>query len=73
MNENEVKKLYTALINKGFSANDIGDESTFVTKMGDQNARKQFYDAISKTSFRIGDYDTFEKRLTSSDSPLSQE
>lgn len=73
MNENEVKKLYTALINKGFSANDIGDENTFVTKMGDQNARKQFYDAILKTSFRIGDYDTFEKRLTSSDSPLSQE
>lgn len=83
MNENEVKKLYTALINKGFSANDIGDENTFVAKMGDQNARKQFYDAISKTSFRIGDYDTFEKRLTSSeqveqpaltpDSPLSQE
>lgn len=74
MNENEVKKLYTALINKGFSANDIGDENTFVTKMGDQNARKQFYDAISKTSFKIGDYDTFEKRLTStSDSPLSQE
>lgn len=73
MNENEVKKLYTALINKGFSANDIGDENTFVTKMGDQNVRKQFYDAISKTSFKIGDYDTFEKRLTSSDSPLSQE
>ena len=74
MNENEVKKLYTALINKGFSANDIGDENTFVAKMGDQNARKQFYDAISKTSFKIGDYDTFEKRLTStSDSPLSQE
>ena len=66
MNENEVKKLYTALINKGFSANDIGDENTFVAKMGDQNARKQFYDAISKTSFKIGDYDTFEKRLTSS-------
>lgn len=74
MNENEVKKLYTALINKGFSANDIGDENTFVAKMGDQNVRKQFYDAISKTSFKIGDYDTFEKRLTStSDSPLSQE
>lgn len=83
MNENEVKKLYTALIDKGFSANDIGDENTFVAKMGDPNSRKQFYDAISKTSFKIGDYDTFEKRLTSSvqveqpastpDSPLSKE
>ncbi len=62
---NEIKKLYTALIDKGYSTNDIGDEATFGTKMSDKNSRKELYDYVSsKGDFRIGDYDTYEKRLS---------
>lgn len=67
MNESEVKKLYNALLSKGYSTEDLGDEGTFETKMGDKNSRKELYDWVSsKGNFRIGDYDTYESRLTSS-------
>ena len=69
MNESEVKKLYNALLSKGYSTEDLGDEGTFETKMGDKNSRNELYDWVSsKGNFRIGDYDTYESRLTSSDS-----
>ena len=67
MNDKEVKKLYTALLGKGYSTNDLGDEDTFRTKMSDKESRKQLYDWVSsKGNFRLGDYDTYESRLTSS-------
>ncbi|MFI3285909.1 MAG: hypothetical protein R3Y08_04575 [Rikenellaceae bacterium] len=62
MNE-EVKKLYTALIDKGYSTDDIGDESTFRSKMSEKNNRKELYDYVS-SKYDIGDYDTYEKRLS---------
>lgn len=66
MNDNEIKKLYSALLGKGYSTNDLGDEETFRTKMGDKASRKQLYDWVSsKGNFRLGDYDTYESRLTS--------
>lgn len=74
MNENEVKKLYNALLNKGYSIDDLGDESTFKTKMGDKNSRKELYDWVSsKGNFRIGDYDAYENRLTLSAEPMQSE
>lgn len=69
MNDNEIKKLYSALLGKGYSTNDLGDEETFRTKMGDKASRKQLYDWVSsKGNFRLGDYDTYESRLTSASS-----
>ena len=66
MNENEVKKLYNALIRKGYSTSNLGDEATFSSKMADKNSRKQLYDYVSsKGNFRIGDYDSYENRLSS--------
>lgn len=65
MNEQEVKKLYDALISKGYSVQDIGDEQRFTQKMSDANNRKQLYDYVSaRGNFRIGDYDSYERRLT---------
>lgn len=66
MNGEEVKKLYNALINKGYKTNNIGDEQTFIAKMGDKANRKELYDYVSsRGDFRIGDYDNYERRLTS--------
>jgi N12 class adenine-specific DNA methylase len=65
MNEQEVKKLYQALLSKGYSTQDLGDEQRFLSKMGDANNRKQLYDWVSsKGNFRIGDYNAYEARLT---------
>lgn len=65
MNEQEVKKLYQALLSKGYSTQDLGDEQRFLSKMGDANNRKQLYDFVSsKGNFRIGDFNAYEARLT---------
>lgn len=64
MNEDEVKKLYNALLSKGYSTDNIGDEETFIGKMGDKGNRKELYDWISSNNdFRIGDYEQYERRL----------
>ena len=63
----EVKKLYSALLGKGYSTSDLGDEETFRAKMSDKNSRKELYDWVSsKGNFRLGDYESYENRLTSS-------
>lgn len=71
MNEEEVKKLYNALVKKGYSTSDIGHEKDFVTKMEVKENRRKLYDHVSsRGDFRIGDYDTYERRLTVSPTPL---
>lgn len=66
MSKDNLSSLYNGLIKKGYSVEDIGDEATFRTKMADKNNRKQLYDYVSsRGDFRIGDYDSYEKRLTS--------
>lgn len=73
MNDSEIKKLYTALLGKGYSTNDLGDEATFRTKMSDKTNRKQLYDWVSsKGNFRIGDYESYESRLTSTAQPTTE-
>ena len=65
MNNDEVKKLYSALIGKGYSTDDLGDEKTFQSMMSDKANRKELYDRVSiNGDFRIGDYDRYESRLT---------
>ena len=64
MNNDEVKKLYSALIGKGYSTEDLGDEKTFQSKMADKANRKELYDWVfSNGDFRIGDYYKYESRL----------
>jgi N12 class adenine-specific DNA methylase len=71
MNENEVRKLYSALISKGYK---LDNEDTFISSMNDKENRKKLYDFVSsKRNFKIGDYDTFESRLTSSSPSVSVE
>lgn len=66
MSKDNLSSLYNGLIKKGYSVEDIGDEATFRTKMADKNNRKQLYDYVSsRGDFRIGDYDSYEKRLSS--------
>ena len=64
MNDN-LSSLYNGLRKKGYSAEDIGDESTFRERMKDKNNRKQLYDYVSaRKDFKIGDYDSYEQRLS---------
>ncbi|MBE6337006.1 MAG: hypothetical protein E7066_10100, partial [Lentimicrobiaceae bacterium] len=76
MNEIEVRKLYNALIKKGYTIDQIGDENTFMNNMNDEDKRMDLYKYVSsKGNFVIGDYDTYERRLTSSpdvEQPASQ-
>ena len=65
MNEQEVKKLYKALIGKGYEKKDIGDESTFAAKMSDEKNRRELYDYVQgRGDFRIGGYEDYERRIT---------
>ena len=60
----EVKKLYTALIGKGYTANDLGNEDVFAKKMQDEQSRRELYDYVSsRGDFKIGSYDNYEQRL----------
>lgn len=72
--DNEVKKLYSALIGKGYTTRDLGDEQTFMGKMQDADNRKQLYDWVNaRGDFRIGSYDDYEKRLTAPPAPKAEE
>lgn len=65
MEKDNLSSLYNALISKGYSTDDLGDENTFRSKMADKNNRKDLYDYVSgRGDFRIGDYDSYENRLT---------
>lgn len=63
--KDDLNKLYNALITKGYSTEDLGDENIFRSKMKDKNNRKQLYDYVSgRGDFRIGDYDSYENRIS---------
>lgn len=67
MSKDNLSSLYSALISKGYSADDLGDENTFRTKMSEKGNRKELYDYVSgRGDFRIGDYDSYESRLSGS-------
>lgn len=62
----EVQKLYNALINAGYTQNDIGDEKTFFHKMKNKARRGELYGLVlSRGDYQIGDYDKYELRMTS--------
>lgn len=72
--DNEVKKLYSALINKGYTTKNLGDEQTFISKMQDVDNRKQLYDWVNaRGDFRIGSYEDYEKRLTAPPAPKAED
>lgn len=63
--KDNLSSLYNGLMSKGYSREDLGDEKTFRSKMSDNNSRKQLYDYVSgRGDFKIGDYDTYEMRLS---------
>lgn len=71
MNNEEVKKLYNALGKKGYTG--LGSETQFTEWMSDSTNRKKLYDAVSaNNNFRIGDYNTYESRLTGISPELQQ-
>jgi hypothetical protein len=72
MDENELNKLYTALIDKGYSSDDLGDPDTFRKRMENKENRKILYDFVdSRGDFRIGDYAAYERRLMGKTKPVS--
>lgn len=71
MNE-DLKKLYDAVSSKF----EIGSFDSFQSKMQTTESRKGFYDAVSAKGYDLGDYDSYESRLSkkkdSADSSLAQ-
>lgn len=61
MNKDNLSSLYNALISKGYSTEDLGDEKTFRSKMSDKGNRKALYDYVSgRGDFRIGNYEAMK-------------
>ena len=74
MVKDDIKSLYDGLVGRGYSKGDIGDEETFRRKMSDKNSRRQLYDYVSgRGDFRIGDYETYERRLSGAVNDHSRE
>lgn len=66
LNDDEAIKLYNSLLNKGYKITDLGDKETFLNKMSNKENRQELYNwVLSRGDFRIGNYDDYEKRLTS--------
>ena len=64
VNNESVKSLYKALLDNGYTSANIGDENTFSNMMSDKNNRKMLYDYVASQGDNIGDYDSYEKRLS---------
>ena len=59
MIKDNLSSLYNALISKGYSTEDLGDEKTFRSKMADKGNRKALYDYVSgRGDFWIGNYES---------------
>ncbi len=66
LNNEEAIKLYNSLLNKGYKISDLGDKETFLNKMSSKENRQELYNwVLSRRDFRIGNYEDYEKRLTS--------
>ena len=64
MNEQEVSKLYNALLSKGYSTDDLGTAERFAEMMSSADNRKTLYDYVrSRGDFKIGNFDAYERRL----------
>lgn len=63
-NPTVAKSLYNALTNKGYTASELGDESTFISAMDNADNRKELYDMVRSDGYDLGEYDAFEGRFT---------
>jgi hypothetical protein len=60
----DLQKLYNALISKGYSTDDIGNENQFREYMSNRDNRKYMYNWINqRNDFKLGSYDAYEERL----------
>ena len=62
----DYKSLYDAISAKY----DIGTYNDFIAKMATSEQRKNFYDAVSKAGFDLGDYQSYEDRLKKKENGL---
>lgn len=62
----DYKSLYDAISSKY----DIGTYNDFIAKMVTSEQRKNFYDAVSKAGFDLGDYQSYEDRLKKKENGL---
>ena len=72
MSNPTAKSLYNALINKGYTSANIGDEETFISAMTDKANRKDLFDMVVNDGYDLGDYDAFEGRFTSQPTNVEQ-
>lgn len=64
VNKDELLKLHTIVSTKF----DIGTLEEFTNKMITKEQRKKFFDLVTSKNFDIGDYDEYERRLSSDSS-----
>jgi hypothetical protein len=71
MNEVELKKIWDLLISK-YDASGVTYED-FKQKMSSVDGRKRFFNKYTSKGLNLGDYNTYEKKLSSVQSPIPQE
>ena len=59
-----INKLYSLLIDNGYTVQDLGTEDVFRTRMADKENRKQLYDYALSNGHYLGEYDAYEAKFT---------
>ena len=76
VNNDDISKLYSAMVKSGYNVADLGgSEDKFREYMSNDKMRKDFYGWASKNpkgGFRIGNYDSYEARMTGSLVPKTE-
>ena len=58
------KKVYSGLIKRGYTTNMLGDEASFVERMGDEGNRRYLYDKVQQRGdANIGSWERFNGRF----------
>lgn len=62
--KDDLSQLYSALIEKGYTKEILGNEDTFAKRMCDAENRKMFFNYVKgRNDFKIGGFDSYEKRV----------
>lgn len=61
----KITKLYNALLNNGYTEDNLGDIESFGEDMADPQYRKEFYDYVKGNGDDLGDYEEYERWFSS--------
>lgn len=64
-NTEYAKKVYAGLTKRGYTADELGDESLFVRRMADEDNRRYLYDLVQERgNAKMGSWERFNSKMS---------